>query len=72
MADIAMLVAEEYERRLKMVKKMSSDNPKTMSFLASIKTTIAVGDHNLFNQIKVIIDPKTQLGVAALHGLFSA
>lgn len=67
-----MLVAEEYERRLKMVKKMSSDEPKTMSFLASINTPIAIGDHNLFNQIKVIIDPKTQLGVAALDGVFSA
>ncbi|KNA18692.1 hypothetical protein SOVF_068380 [Spinacia oleracea] len=76
MADIAMIVAEEYERRVKMMRKKSigvDETKPTSSFLAPLER---LRDYNLFHethiQIKVVDHPKSQLGVAALDGLFSA
>ncbi|KMT08839.1 hypothetical protein BVRB_6g135620 [Beta vulgaris subsp. vulgaris] len=72
MADIAILVAEEYERRVNIGKKRSVDEAKTMSSSSPIQW---LREHKLFHETHIqikVVDPKSQMGVAALDGLFSA
>ena len=67
MADIAMLMAEEYE---KMMKKMSSDHNEDL------------GDHQFYSSSsvwiikkpklkKLVHEPKSKIGHATINGLFS-
>ncbi|GAA0155581.1 hypothetical protein LIER_13278 [Lithospermum erythrorhizon] len=82
MADIAMLVAEEYERRVRNSRKIGVDGEE-MNFSVGlyglargagksfswIKETIK---EDKLEMIKKSLEPKSQIGVAASHGLFSA
>ncbi|KAK2975225.1 hypothetical protein RJ640_009002 [Escallonia rubra] len=77
MAEIAMLVAEEYERRVKNSRKngeeMEIDLFSCVSVLArrlggssvTIKSKLAGGSMEA-------LEPKTQIGLAAVNGFFSA
>ncbi|KAK3022582.1 hypothetical protein RJ639_046187 [Escallonia herrerae] len=75
MAEIAMLVAEEYERRVKNSRKNGEeiDLFSCVSVLArrlggssvTIKSKLAGGSMEA-------LEPKTQIGLAAINGFFSA
>lgn len=80
MADIAILVAEEYERRVKNSRKLSKASDSEMevvnwvSFLAQNvkdKVRVRVSEENI-EIPKWILEPKSQVGVAASNGFFSA
>ncbi|XP_054806069.1 uncharacterized protein LOC129308751 [Prosopis cineraria] len=85
MADIAMLVAEEYERRIKNAKKApavgggsggsGSDERRRLEVVHSV----AQGLKHMFDEEKRqflsynwVSEPRTQIGVAASHSFFSA
>ncbi|WMV31159.1 hypothetical protein MTR67_024544 [Solanum verrucosum] len=77
MADIAMLVAEEYERRIKNSRKFGNEEKielfSTFSILvqelkwSSSKIKMRFGE----NEKRVFV-PQTEIGLAAINGLFSA
>ncbi|ESW35612.1 hypothetical protein PHAVU_001G249500 [Phaseolus vulgaris] len=67
MSDIAMLVAEEYERRTKHFKKGEEALPATNSFPP--KDKIEVQKKEL---TKWVWEPKTQIAIAASKSFFSA
>ncbi|KDP35203.1 hypothetical protein JCGZ_09362 [Jatropha curcas] len=75
MADIAILVAEEYERRVKNSRKGSGADTKIeVNWVSSISERVKnfkVEQENL-EIVKWFLDPKTQIGVAASNGFFSA
>ncbi|KAB2094279.1 hypothetical protein ERO13_A02G133600v2 [Gossypium hirsutum] len=80
MADIAMLVAEEYERRVRVSrsKLVGSELQKRheidlVSFVANLgqKATTKLG-HPRVETVKLAVEPKSQIGVAAFNGAFSA
>lgn len=82
MADIAMLVAEEYERRVKNSRK-SDDQTKEIGYKTNwvsssvsgfsqmIKRRI-VGEETMGIVKKLVLEPRSQIGVAASDGVFSA
>ncbi|KAL2905986.1 Autophagy-related protein 2 [Bienertia sinuspersici] len=70
MADIAMLVAEEYERRVRLDRKMGYEEAKTTSLLAPIQW---LKEHNLLHEIHIqikIIEPKVKWVLLLLMGCF--
>jgi len=67
MSDIAMLVAEEYERRTKHLKKGEEAFPGTKSLPP--KDKIEVQKKEL---MKRVWEPKTQIAIAASISFFSA
>ena len=77
MSDIAMLVAEEYERRVKNARKAGGAKGENeidfVSYASSlalrVKTKIGNQKMELF---KWALEPKTQIGLAASYGFFSA
>ncbi|KAJ9170316.1 hypothetical protein P3X46_018432 [Hevea brasiliensis] len=81
MADIALLVAEEYERRVKNSRKSSADSDSDsamkvvnwvscVSFLSqSVKNKVTQQNIEF---AKWVLEPKTQIGLAASNGFFSA
>ncbi|KAK7824500.1 hypothetical protein CFP56_034294 [Quercus suber] len=77
MADIAILVAEEYERRVKDARKAGGAKGEyeidIVSYASSlalrVKTKIGNQKMELF---KWVLEPKTQIGLAASCGFFSA
>ncbi|KAB2037054.1 hypothetical protein ERO13_D03G044900v2 [Gossypium hirsutum] len=79
MADIAMLVAEEYERRVRVSRsKVGSELEKRheidlVSFVANLgqKAKTKLG-HPRVETVKLAVEPKSQIGVAAFNGAFSA
>ncbi|KAK4264868.1 hypothetical protein QN277_025990 [Acacia crassicarpa] len=86
MADIAMLVAEEYERRVRSAKRAAgggggsgglSDSDERRRF--EMVYTVAQGLKHKFDEEKSQIlsynwvwEPRTQFSVAASHSFFSA
>ncbi|KAF5747428.1 hypothetical protein HS088_TW05G00149 [Tripterygium wilfordii] len=84
MADIAMLVAEEYERRVKNSSKASGAAERVVrggggdleiSFSASNfgqKMKKLSGQVNKMELLSWSLEPKTQIGLAASNGFFSA
>ncbi|KAG4975296.1 hypothetical protein AAZX31_11G241200 [Glycine max] len=77
MSDIAMLVAEEYERRTKHYRKggagaVQERNLNVVSCANSflvLKEKIEVQKKEL---VKWVLEPKTQFAIAASNSLFSA
>lgn len=83
MADIAMLVAEEYERRIKIASRKTADDDA-----ASVAVVVSAGsvanlavqklrEMNLAMVNKTedafkSIEPRSRLGLAAFSGFFSA
>ncbi|KAF7129721.1 hypothetical protein RHSIM_Rhsim10G0155500 [Rhododendron simsii] len=81
LADIAMLVAEEYERRVKNARKIGGENEEIDMF--SSVSVLARGvewsswiNRNLGEEkmelVKKAMEPRSQIGVAAINGFFSA
>ena len=79
MIDIAILVAEEYERRVSDLRKdgRSSEAEQEMVLVSSVsamaqalKKKIAEANKDFF--VKWTREPKTQIGLAASSGFFSA
>ncbi len=75
MADIAMLVAEEYERRVnKYLKKHGGPKQGVFLGLTSQATTVVQRVKSKIGQeiFSLGLDPKTQVALQASDGLFSA
>ena len=67
MTDVAMLMAEEYE---KMTKKMSSDHEDLESLSSSTVVSGVWMKRPRLN--KLVHDPKSKIGLATINGFFSA
>ncbi|QCD98684.1 hypothetical protein DEO72_LG6g3406 [Vigna unguiculata] len=78
MSDIAMLVAEEYERRTKCLKKGEEAFPATkfhtLSFSSSFSSSFPEDKIEVQKQefMKRLWEPKTQIAIAASNSFFSA
>ncbi|GAB4828136.1 hypothetical protein Ancab_035051 [Ancistrocladus abbreviatus] len=82
MADIAMLVAEEYEKIVKRTSRKSNSETGQMDS-TSCKVVLAerfrklnwvsreVGEHSM-EFVRKALQPKSELGFAAISGFFSA
>ncbi|XWS33272.1 hypothetical protein CRYUN_Cryun22dG0067400 [Craigia yunnanensis] len=76
MADIAMLVAEEYERRVRISRsKVGAENQEInlVSCVAVLAQEVKskIGQERI-EVVKLALQPKSQIGVAAFDGAFSA
>ena len=80
MSDIAMLVAEEYERRVRILrqetsggaqgKKLEIDMGSCVSAMAEkLKEKVGTDNSQILQWLR---EPKTQIGVAASDNFFSA
>ncbi|CAL9001321.1 unnamed protein product [Prunus brigantina] len=79
MADIAILVAEEYERRVKNARKAGSaeGDHQLETDLFSCVSVMAHSLHKKIGQekmefVKWVMEPKSQIGLEASNGFFSA
>ncbi|ESR41342.1 hypothetical protein CICLE_v10026857mg [Citrus x clementina] len=88
MADIAMLVAEEYERRVNNLRKLAAERemtikqnnnaaPATATAAATTAEVVNVFDRGLMgsrseNLSSGVLEPKSQITLAAFDGFFSA
>ncbi|XLR46982.1 hypothetical protein HN51_031064 [Arachis hypogaea] len=72
MSDIAMLVAEEYERRTKNLKKVEGEMTLVSSSLLLGLTERLVKDKRVFPKWVLKWEPKTQFAIAASNSFFSA
>ncbi|KAL5753625.1 hypothetical protein ACOSP7_021845 [Xanthoceras sorbifolium] len=80
MADIAILVAEEYERRVKKGSRSREDgggggdgDDQLMVMIRKNKIDFNWMAEKIKNvQIVQLLEPKTQIGLAASDGFFSA
>ncbi|KAK6924139.1 hypothetical protein RJ641_010339 [Dillenia turbinata] len=82
MADIAILVAEEYERRIKNARRSGAQEEVDFVTYVSIWVKRIDGSASSWlkskfeddkNEIvKRVLEPKTEIGLAASSGLFSA
>ncbi|KAK9713428.1 hypothetical protein RND81_06G026300 [Saponaria officinalis] len=78
MADIAMLVAEEYERRIKMAKKKANEGKDAVTrdmVLPSSSSPLYGFKIKWINQTNVLsagVEPGTHMGWAVVDGFFSA
>ncbi|KAL2246570.1 UNVERIFIED_CONTAM: hypothetical protein Sindi_2509300 [Sesamum indicum] len=68
MADIAMLVAEEYERRVKSSRNAEVD----LSSLINLRRVSSVWIKEKVMTVVMVLEPKSQMSVAATDGFFSA
>ncbi|KAL1568011.1 hypothetical protein AAHA92_03423 [Salvia divinorum] len=73
MADIAMLVAEEYERRV----KNSKERGEEIELLSCVGVFIekfngSYSSSSMREKMVEILEPKSQITLAATNGLFSA
>ncbi|MBA0562732.1 hypothetical protein Golob_007755 [Gossypium lobatum] len=75
MADIAMLVAEEYERRVRISRnKVGVEKQQELGScvgVLALKLKTKIG-HPKLEVLKLGFEPKSQIGVAAFNGAFSA
>ncbi|KAJ7945359.1 Ubiquitin-activating enzyme like [Quillaja saponaria] len=78
MADIAILVAEEHERRVKILRKINCDTEGNQEIhMASCiselvqRVTEKIGAHRT-ELGKLVLEPKNQISVAASSSFFSA
>lgn len=85
MADIAMLVAEEYERRVNNLRKLAAEREMTIKqnnnaapATAAATTADVVNVSIVADGIKIrkfvkwVLEPKSQITLAAFDGFFSA
>ncbi|KAL9459171.1 hypothetical protein AB3S75_002541 [Citrus x aurantiifolia] len=89
MADIAMLVAEEYERRVNNLRKLAAERemtikqnnnaaPATAAAAAATTTADVVNVSIVADGVKIrkfvkwVLEPKSQITLAAFDGFFSA
>lgn len=80
MTDIAILVAEEFERRMSYAKKEGRDSEAAQIDLVSCASVLAqsikqkIGENQKMDYFVkwAIREPKTQIGLAASSGFFSA
>ncbi|TYJ46897.1 hypothetical protein E1A91_A02G151100v1 [Gossypium mustelinum] len=72
MADIALLVAEDYERRVR-ASRNKQEEIDLVSWVAKLgqKVNIKFGQQRI-EAIQLAFEPKTQIGIAAFNGTFSA
>lgn len=76
MADIAILVAEEYERRVKNGRKAgggaAADQGEYCEFVHLVSSASAMTQSLKMTLAKWVREPKTQISLAASDGFFSA
>ncbi|KAK9230607.1 hypothetical protein WN944_023579 [Citrus x changshan-huyou] len=90
MADIAMLVAEEYERRVNNLRKLAAERemtikqnnnaaPATATATATaaaaadvVNVSIVADGIKIRKFVKWVLEPKSQITIAAFDGFFSA
>ncbi|KAL2343014.1 hypothetical protein Fmac_004299 [Flemingia macrophylla] len=76
MSDIAMLVAEEYERRVKSKSKSKSKSGGGWAQSEMISSSVSVMVSSLKQNKHILhlphFEPKTQLAIAASNSFFSA
>ncbi|KAF3440433.1 hypothetical protein FNV43_RR18717 [Rhamnella rubrinervis] len=79
MTDIAILVAEEFERRVSDLRKVgrSSEAEQEMDLFSSVSAMAQtlkkkIAQQNLDFFVKWTREPKTQISLAAYSGFFSA
>lgn len=87
MADIAILVAEEYERRIKNARKLGSSEGEVIDLLSVFKGQKLEGSSSSLVKVKLsggeekrlemmmknkVLQPHFEVGVAARNGFFSA
>ncbi|KAL9662430.1 hypothetical protein QQ045_027263 [Rhodiola kirilowii] len=77
MADIAMLVAEEYERIMSSRRLDDEEEEEKLSFVSSVSIMVKrTGDHAWIRDnaevLNRVFEPKSEISVAASHCLFSA
>ncbi|XP_057972284.1 uncharacterized protein LOC131160523 [Malania oleifera] len=88
MADIAMLVAEEYERRVKSTARdRAGAEPETVDLFSYVPILarrlegkqsphwVKIGKVNGGEKLQIlkwVSEPKSQIGAAAINGFFSA
>lgn len=85
MADIAMLVAEEYERRVNNLRKLAAERemivkqnndaaPATAAAVAAdvVNVSIVADGIKIRKFVKWVLEPKSQITLAAFDGFFSA
>ncbi|KAK7369389.1 hypothetical protein VNO80_11426 [Phaseolus coccineus] len=70
MSDIAILVAEEYERRVKSLKKSGSGGGE-IHLLSSVSVMVSRLKENK-QLLHRVLEPKTQVAMAASDSFFSA
>ncbi|BAT73352.1 hypothetical protein LR48_Vigan01g022500 [Vigna angularis] len=70
MSDIAILVAEEYERRVKILKKNGGAGGE-IDLLSSVSVMVS-GLKEKKQLLQRVLEPKTQLAMAASDSFFSA
>lgn len=77
MADIALLVAEEYERRVRISRNKVGAEKQEIDLFSGVavlaqKIKSRIGHERIEEIFKLVLQPKTQIGVAAFNGAFSA
>ena len=77
MTDIAILVAEEFERRVNHSKKDLGIEGKQETTMVSCVSMVAQSVKDMIGEEKIeffkrILEPKSQIGLAASDGFFSA
>ncbi|CAJ1857055.1 unnamed protein product [Sphenostylis stenocarpa] len=75
MSDIAMLVAEEYERRTRHLRKgeegLGDTKFNTLSCASSLSLKVKIEEQKK-ELMKLVWEPKTQIAIAASNSFFSA
>ncbi|MBF3906115.1 hypothetical protein ISG12_30475 [Burkholderia pseudomallei] len=71
MSDIAMLVAEEYERRVKTLTKEGGGGAEDIHMLSSVSLMLSTLKQKK-QFLQRAFQPKTQLAMAASNSFFSA
>lgn len=75
MADIAILVAEEYERRTKRINSGAGASQEEETGLLSHVVTVSVKRVQVLMKNKmeeILEEPKSEISLAARNGVFSA
>ncbi|XVF15125.1 hypothetical protein REPUB_Repub09cG0122400 [Reevesia pubescens] len=76
MADIAMLVAEEYERRVKISRTKVGAETEEINLVSCVAVFAEMVKSKIGQKkievLKLALVPKSQIGVAAFNGAFSA
>jgi len=74
MSDIAMLVAEEYERRVKSLKNAGGGAAETWEINMSSCYSLLVSKlkEEKKQLVQSVLEPKTQFAIAASNNFFSA
>lgn len=78
MADIALLVVEEFERRKSLQKEFEGQEVPALTscfsvLVSGVKEIGLVKEGRVqFEVVKRVLEPKTVVGMAAVNGFFSA